>query len=202
MRPLPLAGEHFGAEEVAVTHVNVFQGNYGQRTFLNFRTNGGQRIHWKASNLHAVQPGQRVIVKGTVQEVDDSQQVVLTQGKMYPMSTHSAAPAQGAQPGSSHEGVMGVGRAVDSWIPAIIFIILSVVTLIPLVGLLVAVFLVPILAILTVVHGVRLYRRRGGVDPENSGIIRRNLCVAIGCLFLSLVGGGYQLAMAVTQILV
>lgn len=198
MRPLPLAGEHFGPEQATITHVNVFQGNYGERTFLNFRTDDGQRIHWKTSNLHAVQPGQRVVVKGTVQEVDASHQVVLTQGKIYPLSTSG----QGTQPGSPHESVMGVGRAVDSWIPAIIFIILSVVTLIPLVGLLVAVFLVPILTILTVVHGVRLYRRRGGVDPENSAIIRRNLFVAIGCLLLSLVGGGYQLAMAVTQILV
>lgn len=204
MRTVPLAGEQFGPEEVTITHVNVYPGNFGPRTFLNFRTDDGERIHWRASDRISAHPNERVVVKGTVQEVDETHQVVLTRCKIYPLSTHSAGPAAtyGVEPGISYKGVVGAGRAVrDSWVPAIIFIIFSLVTLIPLVGLLVAVFLVPILGILVVVLGIRLYRRRNGVDPQGSAVIRRNLLIAIGCLALSLIGGGYQLTIAITQIL-
>src|SRR5699024_3819878 len=86
-----------------------------------------------------------------------------------------------------------------SWTANILFIVASVLTLIPLLGLLIAVVLVPLLLVVFIVLLVRLSHRRGQVVYGTS-IIKRNLIVTSAYLVLASIGGGYQIVLAVAKI--
>src|SRR5699024_7338506 len=149
--------------------------------------------------------GDQLLLWGRLKNLSSDGTVELQQCQTSKLTPDTAAvsPNRAGEPSAPFAGMAGRTWArVDetgSWTANILFIIASVLTLIPLLGLLVAVVLVPLLCVLIIVLFVRLSRRRGQVVYGTS-IIKRNLVVMSACLVLASIGGGYQIALALAKI--
>lgn len=199
----PARGDALDPTSLRVTHVNRYEGDFGPRTFINFRSDVDYtRYLWRASREVRVEPGQQVVVSGVIKDTDESGQIELTRCRLEGEQGETAA--RGSFRKVDTDSPAGrVILAVDSggsWVSSVLMLAASLLTLVPLLGLLIALFLVPVLLILVTVLTVRLARRRGR-DVAGTHIVRRNLIVSCVCLAISLFGGAYQIAVAASQIL-
>lgn len=195
----------YGPEEVTVIGAKHIIGQFGPMSYLNFVRADGKRYFWRSPNHVDLETGDQLLLWGRLKTVGSDGTVELQQcqtSKLTP-ETATVRPNRAGEPSAPFAGMAGRTWArVDetgSWTANILFIIASVLTLIPLLGLLIAVVLVPLLLVLVIVLLVRLSRRRGQVVYGTS-IIKRNLVVTSACLVLASIGGGYQIALAVAKI--
>ena len=196
--------------QLQVTHVNHYQGDYGARTFINFRSEvDGVRYLWRASREVPVEPGQRYVVSGHIRSTDQTGQIELTRCRIesvHPPLGDQTSVAQPRTSGGRIPAESRLGRVImasdsgGSWLSTIVLFGLSLLTLLPLVGLLVSVILLPVLVVLAIVLAVRLAARRGRA-VAGTHIVKRNLSATLICMLLVLVGGGYQVSIVLGQVL-
>ena len=186
-----------------VTHVHRYEGQFGARTFINFRSDPDRtRYLWRASREVLVEPGQTVVVSGAIKGVDESGQIELTHCTLEGEREATAACGSGRKidPDSPTGRTVLAIDSGGSWLSSTLLIAASLITFIPLVGLLISVVIVPVCIALILVLAVRLLSRRGR-NIAGTHIVKRNLVAASVSLLLSLLGGGYQVGIAAYQVL-